>query len=199
MSHEGEKLGWPLEGKLKMEDLKKYILHQNFFAITNVFWFLLTPSTVKVLLLVGTNSCGFYKIHWSIGSSWFLQIHWSIGSSWFLQNSVIHRFIVVSNVTGNNQWGNCISLDFYFPGLRGPRNPRKLEPPRVIMISECHKCSSVFCVNTTSHHKISSTFCVDIRSSDSLPGIRSLNSAYNLPTDSDKPTCPIYLLLHISL
>ena len=35
---------------------------------------------------------------------------------------------VVSNVTGNNQWENCISLDFYFPGLNSTRNQRKLEP-----------------------------------------------------------------------
>ena len=35
---------------------------------------------------------------------------------------------MVSNTTGNNQWENCISLDFYFCGLSGPRNPRKLEP-----------------------------------------------------------------------
>jgi hypothetical protein len=35
---------------------------------------------------------------------------------------------VVSNTTGNNQWENCISLDFEFCGLKEPRNPRKLEP-----------------------------------------------------------------------
>jgi len=52
-----------------MEDLKKYILHKNFFAITNVLLSsVLAPSTVKVLLLVGTNFRGFYKIHWSMGS-----------------------------------------------------------------------------------------------------------------------------------
>jgi len=34
---------------------------------------------------------------------------------------------VVSNITGNNQWENYISLDFYFRGLSGPRNQRKLE------------------------------------------------------------------------
>ena len=28
---------------------------------------------------------------------------------------------VVSNIKGNNQWENCISLDFYFRGLSGPR------------------------------------------------------------------------------
>jgi hypothetical protein len=27
---------------------------------------------------------------------------------------------VVSNITCNNQWENCISLDFYFLGLSGP-------------------------------------------------------------------------------
>ena len=35
---------------------------------------------------------------------------------------------MVSNTTGNNQWDNCILLDFYFHGLSEPRNPRKLEP-----------------------------------------------------------------------
>jgi len=35
---------------------------------------------------------------------------------------------VVSNTTGNNQWENCISLDFYFRSLWEPQNPRKLEP-----------------------------------------------------------------------
>jgi len=35
---------------------------------------------------------------------------------------------VVSNITGNNQWENCISLDFSFRGLSEPQNPRKLEP-----------------------------------------------------------------------
>ena len=37
---------------------------------------------------------------------------------------------VVSNITantGNNQWENCISLDFNFHGLSEPPNPRKLE------------------------------------------------------------------------
>ena len=35
---------------------------------------------------------------------------------------------VVSNITGNNQWENCILFDFNFRGLSGPRNPQKLEP-----------------------------------------------------------------------
>jgi hypothetical protein len=35
---------------------------------------------------------------------------------------------VVSNITSNNQWENCISLDFYFRGLSGPQNQRILEP-----------------------------------------------------------------------
>ena len=35
---------------------------------------------------------------------------------------------VVSNVTGNNQWENCILLNFNFHGLSGPWNQRKLEP-----------------------------------------------------------------------
>jgi hypothetical protein len=35
---------------------------------------------------------------------------------------------MISNITGNNQWENCISLDFYIRGLNGPRNQRKLEP-----------------------------------------------------------------------
>jgi hypothetical protein len=35
---------------------------------------------------------------------------------------------MVSNTTGNNQWENCISFDFNFRGLSGPRNPQKLEP-----------------------------------------------------------------------
>ena len=35
---------------------------------------------------------------------------------------------VVSNITGNSQWENCISLDFNVRSLSGPRNPRNLEP-----------------------------------------------------------------------
>ena len=35
---------------------------------------------------------------------------------------------MVSNMTGNNLWENCISLEFYFRGLSGPRNQQKLEP-----------------------------------------------------------------------
>ena len=35
---------------------------------------------------------------------------------------------MVLNITGNSQWENCISLDFYFHGLSEPRNPQKLEP-----------------------------------------------------------------------
>jgi len=27
---------------------------------------------------------------------------------------------MISNITDNNQWENCISLDFYFRGLSGP-------------------------------------------------------------------------------
>ena len=34
---------------------------------------------------------------------------------------------MVSNTTGNNQWENCISLDFNFHGLSEPRNPWKLK------------------------------------------------------------------------
>jgi hypothetical protein len=34
---------------------------------------------------------------------------------------------VVSNITGNNQWGNCISLDFYFC-VSGLCYQQKLEP-----------------------------------------------------------------------
>jgi hypothetical protein len=33
--------------------------------------------------------------------------------------------IVIANITGNNQWEKCISLDFYFRGLSGPRKQRK--------------------------------------------------------------------------
>jgi hypothetical protein len=35
---------------------------------------------------------------------------------------------MVSNTTGNNQWENCIPLDFSFCGLSEPKNPRKLKP-----------------------------------------------------------------------
>jgi hypothetical protein len=55
---------------------------------------------MKVLLVVGTHFRGFYKM----------------------------LLFVVSNITSNNQWENCISLDFYFRGLSGPQNQRKLEP-----------------------------------------------------------------------
>jgi hypothetical protein len=35
---------------------------------------------------------------------------------------------MVSTITGNNQWENCISLEFNFRALIAPRNQRKLEP-----------------------------------------------------------------------
>ena len=35
---------------------------------------------------------------------------------------------VVLNTTDNSPWENCISLDFYFRGLSGPRDQRKSEP-----------------------------------------------------------------------
>jgi hypothetical protein len=41
--------------------------------------------------------------------------------SWVLE-------FVISNITGNNHWENCISLDFSFCGLSGPPNQRTLEP-----------------------------------------------------------------------
>jgi hypothetical protein len=47
---------------------------------------------VKVLLFVGTNFSGFNKMHWTING--FLN-------SWL-------------QTLGNNQWENCISLDFHF-------------------------------------------------------------------------------------
>jgi hypothetical protein len=34
---------------------------------------------------------------------------------------------VISNITGNNKWENCNSLDFNIRGLSDQRNPRKLE------------------------------------------------------------------------
>ena len=48
-----------------------------------------------------------------------------------LLNAVIHWYLNifgVSNTTSNNQWENCISLDFNFCGLSEPRKPSKLEP-----------------------------------------------------------------------
>ena len=42
---------------------------------------------------------------------------------WFLRNALIQEMLlefVVSNTTGNNQWDNCISLDFNFRGLSEP-------------------------------------------------------------------------------
>ena len=50
--------------------------------------------------------------------------------SWFL-SKLIDPWILefaVSNTTGKNQLGNCISLYFYFRGLSEPRNPQKLKP-----------------------------------------------------------------------
>ena len=49
-------------------------------------------------------------------------------------NCKMHRFdlwvleFMISNITGNNQRGNCITLDFNFRGLSEPRNQQKLEP-----------------------------------------------------------------------
>jgi hypothetical protein len=54
---------------------------------------------MKVLLFGGTHFRGFYKM----------------------------LLFVVSKITRNNQLENCISLDFYFRGLSGPQNQRKLE------------------------------------------------------------------------
>ena len=62
----------------------------------------------------GTFFHGFYKMHWSMSSCEFM----------------------VSNDTGNSEWENCISLDFYFRGLSGPWNPWKIRTPRLIMISQ---------------------------------------------------------------
>jgi len=59
------------------------------------------PDPLKVLLFVSTNFRGFYKFI----DTWVLEF-------------------VVSSITGNNQWDNCISLHFYFHGL----NQGKLEP-----------------------------------------------------------------------
>jgi hypothetical protein len=35
---------------------------------------------------------------------------------------------MVSTITGNNQWENCISLEFNVRALIAPRNQRKCEP-----------------------------------------------------------------------
>ena len=43
-------------------------------------------------------------------------------------DSWVLEYVVSNTTSNNNQWENCISLDFYFRGLNGPRNPRKLEP-----------------------------------------------------------------------
>jgi hypothetical protein len=55
-------------------------------------------------------------------------IHWH-QFSWFLQNASILLILefVVSNTTGDNQWENCITLDFNFRGLQEPSNPQKLK------------------------------------------------------------------------
>jgi len=38
---------------------------------------------------------------------------------------------VVLNTAGNNQWGNCISLDFNFRGLSGTTKSTKLKIPTI--------------------------------------------------------------------
>ena len=50
--------------------------------------------------------------------------------SQFLQNALILRFLNswYQSITGNNQWENCILLDFYFRGLSGSQDQQKLEP-----------------------------------------------------------------------
>ena len=54
---------------------------------------------------------------------------------------------VVSNITGNNQWENCISLDFNVRVFSERQNPRKLEP-RInndFTVNIVLKCSHLSC------------------------------------------------------
>jgi hypothetical protein len=45
----------------------------------------------------------------------------------FINNDAVWSILefVVSNITGNTQWENCILLDFSFRGLSEPLNPRR--------------------------------------------------------------------------
>jgi hypothetical protein len=64
--------------------------------------------------------------HLSHCESTFIRWH---QFSWFLQNALIYGFFIswFQNITGNNQWENCTSLDFYFHDFSGPWNQQKLE------------------------------------------------------------------------
>ena len=70
-------------------------------------------GTVKVLIFVGHN----------------LSCSTTCSDLWVLE-------FVISNITGNNRWENCISLDFNFCGLSEPRNPQKFKALRLLLISQ---------------------------------------------------------------
>jgi hypothetical protein len=53
---------------------------------------------------------------------------------------------MVSNITGNNRWTHCISLDFYFRGWSGPKQSAKIRTPRLIMISPYYFFCLIFCI-----------------------------------------------------
>jgi len=44
--------------------------------------------------------------------------------------------LVVSNITGNSQWDNCISLDFNFRSFKWTTKSTKIRTPRLIMYSQ---------------------------------------------------------------
>jgi hypothetical protein len=50
---------------------------------------------------------------------------------------------VVSNITSNKQWENCISLDFYYRSLSAPAKSVKIRTPRLIIISQYIICKLV--------------------------------------------------------
>jgi hypothetical protein len=96
------------------------------------------------LIISGSSECGrFYTPARERTRKWEIsgisrrlcgRLPHKMGGLAGMGNCKMHRFdlwvleFMISNITGNNQRGNCITLDFNFRGLSEPRNQQKLEP-----------------------------------------------------------------------
>ena len=92
-----------------------YILH---FGWINCVLPVVTSTRIinylNVHILFGKKYCESIFIHWHH----FFVVSTKSIDPWVLK-------LAVSNITGNSQWENCISLDFNFRSLSEPRNSRK--------------------------------------------------------------------------
>ena len=108
-----------------------------------------TCNTCRIYIKMKSIICILWKYFYLFAPIFMVSTKWI--DPWDLE-------FVVLNITGNNQWENCILLDFYYHGLGRPRNNCigiiDLEMPKNIRydIKSTHKWPELRLRNHTSNY-----------------------------------------------